>query len=58
MERSKNFIPSGLDEVFDQMMKHKQEAIAKGWIIEGKKPKAKPKSESEITTEKESEVKR
>jgi hypothetical protein len=34
-KRSKNFVPSGLDEVFESMMKHKQEAIAKGWIKNG-----------------------
>jgi hypothetical protein len=34
-KHSKNFVPSGLDEVFARMMKRKEEAIAKGWIKDG-----------------------
>jgi hypothetical protein len=59
MKRSKNFMPSGLDEVFESMMKHKQEAIAKGWFKDGvvqtqfiinslpPKPETKPEKKSE-----------
>jgi hypothetical protein len=34
-KHGKNFIPSGLDEVFARMMKRKEEAIANGWIKDG-----------------------
>jgi hypothetical protein len=51
-KRSKNFIPSGLDEVFENMMKSKAKAIAEGFITEGKpKPKDDPKPKPETETE-------
>lgn len=50
-KRSKNFVPSGLDEVFERIAQRKAEAIAKGWITEGKpksknEPQPKPQTES------------
>jgi hypothetical protein len=49
-KHSKNFISSGLDEVFADLAKRKQEAIDKGWIIqevlpESKQPKPEPETE-------------
>jgi hypothetical protein len=52
-KRSKTFIPSGLDEIFESMEQRKAEAIAKGWIItEGKpKPKDEPQPKPQTETE-------
>ena len=57
-KHSKNFIPSGLDEVFADLMKRKQEAIDKGWIIqEVIRDDEPPKPESETELEQNGEKK-